>query len=510
MRQFISATSIFRLSVLSAVCCVFAGTTTSAQTTTNPPPKKPAPTATKPAPAPVKPAVSPSKPGVANGTSSSRPAVSPAVAGRPGVTANRPGNPVAMSRPAPRGASDLHSTAGDVRMRPGGRGPMDVHDARRNMDIHHNLAGGRRIESVRPGGVRFVSERGRPGYIGHPYMVHGREFERRTYYDHGRAYDRFYRPYGYHGYNLRVYAPGRYFPGAYYGWAYRPWRAPVRYGWGFRGQPWFGYYGAYYQPYPVYASPSLWLTDYMLSQTLAASYQARLDAGADGGPAPAAYAGPPISPEAKQLVANEVQNDIALENQEATVNQQQGVPDPASSGIARLMSDGRPHAFVAGREVDVVDGSGLECAVTDGDVLQFAGPLGPQDATANVVVMASKGGKDCQQGTQVAIGLDELQEMSNHMREQVDAGLQELAAKQGTNGLPGAPASALADSQIALVAQGAPPPDPAGAQELAQQDAQAQQAEQEVLASASNHGPSAPPPGSNEDLFKPTPPPPPQ
>jgi hypothetical protein len=378
---------------------------------------------------------------------------------------------------------------------------MDVHDARRNMDIHHNLAGGRRIESVRPDGVRLVSERGRPGYIGRPYMVRGREFERRTYYDHGRAYDRFYRPYGYHGYNLRVYAPGRYFPGAYYGWAYHLWGAPVRYGWGFRGQPWFGYYGAYYQPYSVYASPSLWLTDYMLSQTLAASYQARLDAGSDAGSAQAAYAGPPISPEAKQMVANEVQNDIALENQEATVNQQQGVPDPASSGVARLLSDGKPHVFVAGKEVDVVDASGLECAVTDGDVLQLAGAPGPQDTTANVVIAASKGGKDCQQGVQVAIGLDELQEMNNHMREQVDAGLQELAAKQRTNGLPVAPASALAAPQTALVAQGAPAPDPTGAQELAQQDAQAQQAEKDVLASA-KQSPN-PPPGSDEDLFKP-------
>ncbi len=201
------------------------------------------------------------------------------------------------------------------------------------------------------------------------------------------------------------------------------------------------------------------------------------------------------------MVANEVQNDIALENQEATINQQQGVPDPASSGIARLMSDGKPHAFVAGKEVDVVDGSGLECAVTDGDVIQLAGAPGAQDTTANVIVVASKGGKDCQPGAQVAIGLDELQEMNNHMREQVDAGLQELAAKQGTNGLPPAPASALSNPQTALVAQGAPPPDPNGAQELAQQDAQAQQAEKEVLASA-NQTPT-PPPGSNEDLFKP-------
>jgi hypothetical protein len=372
-------------------------------------------------------------------------------------------------------------------MRPGGRGPLEFHDSVHNVDVHHNLGGGHALEAHRPDGTHLFYERGRPGFIGHPYTVRGRDFERRTYYDHGRVYDRFYSSYGYHGHNLRVYAPARYFPGAYYGWAYQPWRTPVRYGWGFRGQSWYGYYGAYWQPYSVYQSPSLWLTDYMLSQTLAASYQAGVEAGA----AQAPYSGPPISPEAKQLVVSEVQNDIAIENQEATTNQQRGVPDPASSGIARLMSDGKPHAFVAGKEVDVVDASGLECAITDGDILQLRGSPGSQDTTANLVVVASKGGKDCQNGAQVSVTFEDLQEMNNHLREQVDAGMQELAAKQGTNGLPAAPPSALAATQTALVAQDAPPPDPNGAQELAQEDGQAQQAEKDALASSGTTPPPA-------------------
>ncbi len=408
-----------------------------------------------------------------------------------------------MARPAPRGVTELRGPHGEaVRMRPGGRGPADVHIPGRNIDIHHNLVGGnRRIETVRPDGAHLYSERGRPGYIGRPYSVRGHDFERRAYYDHGRVYSRYYGAYRYHGVDMRVYAPGRYYPAAYYGWAYHPWGAPVRYGWGFRGQPWYGYYGAYYQPYPVYATPSLWLTDYMISETLAASYQAQV--ASDSGAQPAAYSGPPMLPETKQLVANEVQNDIALENAEAAGNQQQAVLDPASSGIARLMSDGKPHVFTPGTEVDVVDGSGQECAVTDGDIVQFNGPLAPNATDATVTVIASKGGKDCQTGAQVAVGLDDLQEMNNHMREQVDAGLQQLAAEQGTKGLPAAPASATAAPVDALAAQGAPPPDPNGAQELAQQDAQAQQAEKEALASTGTSTPAQPAPGSNEDLFKP-------
>ncbi|WP_176441532.1 hypothetical protein [Granulicella rosea] len=416
------------------------------------------------------------------GGGAARPGATP-VGGRPGA----PGRPGAMGRPGPAGSREMHGPGGDVRMRPGGR-PMDVHDARRGMDIHHNLGGGRRVFINRPGGGHMYYERGRPGYIGHPYMAHGYEFNRRTYYYNGRAYDRFYRPYGYHGYALEVYAPVRYYPVGFYGWAYHPWAAPAVYGgWGFAAAPWYGVYGGYFQPYPVYASPSLWLTDYMISQTLAASYAAAQANAAQN----AAYAGPPLSPEVKQMVADEVQREIALENAEAAQNAAQQAPDPASSGIARIFSDGAPHVFVAGREVDVVDANGAECAITDGDVVQTTMPPGPQDTTANVVVLSSKGGQDCRRSANVAIGLDELQEMSNHMRETVDQGMQELQAKQGQGGLPQAPASALATPSTALVAMDAPPPDPNGQKELEQQAQQSEGAEKEVLAGATSDG-SAP------------------
>jgi hypothetical protein len=387
----------------------------------------------------------------------------------PGGPGAHPGGPMnahagPMGRPGPAGMREVHGPNGDVRMRAGGR-PMDVHDARRGMDIHHNLVGGRRVMVDRPGGGHMYYERGRPGYVGRPYMAHGHEFERRSYYYHGRAYDRYYRPYPYHGYALAVYSPTRYYGPGFYGWAYNPWASPVSYAWGFGGSPWYGYYGAYYTPYPVYNSPSLWLTDYLISQTLASAYTAQQEAGT----AAAAYSGPPMSPEVKQLVSSEVQQEIALENAEAQQNAQQQVPDPASSGIARLLSDGKPHVFVAGKEVDVVDPGGRECALTDGDVVQLTAPPGPADTTANVTVLSSKGGAECPRSGVVAIGLDELQDMNNHMREMVDQGMGELQAKQGKGGLPAAPPSAQAPPATALVAENAPPPDPGGQAELTQQ-----------------------------------------
>ena len=68
---------------------------------------------------------------------------------------------------------------------------------------------------------------------------------------------------------------------SYYGWAYNPWAAPVAYGWGWGGSPWYGYYGYYFAPAPVYATPSLWITDYLLAANLQAAYDARATAKAN-------------------------------------------------------------------------------------------------------------------------------------------------------------------------------------------------------------------------------------
>jgi hypothetical protein len=106
-----------------------------------------------------------------------------------------------------------------------------------------------------------------------------------------------------------------------------------------------------------------------------------------------------------------------------------------------------------------------------------------------VTVLSSKGGAECPRSGVVAIGLDELQDMNNHMREMVDQGMGELQAKQGKGGLPAAPPSAQAPPATALVAENAPPPDPGGQAELTQQAAAADTAEKDVLGSVG--GPAA-------------------
>jgi hypothetical protein len=234
---------------------------------------------------------------------------------------------------------------------------------------------------------------------------------------------------------LNVYAPGYYYPPAFYGWAYNPWAAPITFGWGWAGNPWYGFYGGYFAPYPVYPSAAFWLTDYIISQNLQAAYAAHQEAG-EAAAAPAAGGPPALTPEVKQMISDEVRSQLALENQEAAQSAKQQDVDPGSSGIARMLADGRPHVFVAGGSLDVTDSSGQECALSDGDALQMQTPP-PQDATtADLLVLASKGGQECAKSSTVTIQLTDLQEMQNHMRETIDQGLQDLKDKQGNGDYP--------------------------------------------------------------------------
>jgi hypothetical protein len=273
-------------------------------------------------------------------------------------------------RPVPASSHITRTANGEVRTRPNGKA-ADVHVANRGMDIHHGLNGNRRVEVARADHSRIVSERGGHGYVQRPYMYHGHEFGHRTYYEHGRYYDHYYGHYYYRGAYVDYYTPAYYYRPAFYGWAYNPWVTPVSYAWGWGGNPWYGYYGYYFTPYPVYPSASLWLTDYMISTTLPAAYQAQVDANIAAQQTAAADAAA-LTPAVKDMIAAEVQRQIALENAEAQTAQT-AVPDPASTSVQRMLTDGVQHIFVAGRALDVVDAGGTECAVSSGDALQLTG-----------------------------------------------------------------------------------------------------------------------------------------
>jgi hypothetical protein len=347
---------------------------------------------------------------------------------------------------------------------------------------------------------RIVAERGGRGYVQHPYGFHGHDYGHRTYYEHGRAYDRFYRGYYYHGVYAEMYAPSFYYRPAFYGWAYNPWAVPIAYSlaaWGWAGNPWYGVYGGFFTPYPVYASASLWLTDYVISQSLAASYQAQVDAQVQ---AQALTNPAPLTPQVKDLISAEVRRQIALENAEAATAKT-AEADPASSGIQRMLTDNVQHVFVVGKDLDVVDAMGTECAISEGDALQLAGQTAPNADAATLAVLASKGGKECPRGDTVSVPMADLQDMQNHMRETIDQGMGELQAKQGKGGLPALPPSANAPPEETALAMAAPPPDPTAASQINEQWGEADKAEQDVTAQVATGGaapapvpaPAAPP-----------------
>jgi hypothetical protein len=386
-------------------------------------------------------------------------------------------------RPAPPGGHETTLRSGSAIRTDKSGHVRDVHDAKRGMDVHHGIAGGRRVSVERADHSRLVAERGRRGYIERPYGFHGHDFGRRSYYYNGRSYDRYYRGYGYNGVYLNVYAPGYYYGPAFYGWAYNPWAVPIGYGWGWGGAPWYGAYAFYFQPYPVYPSAAFWLTDYIISQDLQAVYAAHAAAGEEA--AAAAAGGPPVmTPEVKQMIADEVKAQLALENQEAGQNTQGQDADPSSSGIARLLTTGLPHVFVAGGNLDVTDASGQECAVSDGDALELTQAPASNATAASLVVLSSKGAPECHVTTTVQVQLTDLQEMQNHMRETIDQGLQDLQTKQGKGGLPTAPPSAQAPPVQAQYASAAPPPETNIAGQIQQTDQQGEQAEKDVAAEA--------------------------
>ena len=388
----------------------------------------------------------------------------------------------------PKGSKTVQTSHGSVTKRSDGK-LATLHDSKRGMDVHHGLNGNRRVEVERADHSRIVAERGGRGYVQRPYMYHGHEYARRSYYYHGRYYNNYYGRYYYRGVYVNPYYPAYYYGPAFYGWAYNPWVAPISYGWGWGGNPWFGYYGAFFTPYTVYASASLWLTDYIIANSLQAAYQAQVDAQVQ---AAALNGAAPLSPEVKQLIANEVKGQVALENAESKTAGQGGEPNAASSSIQRDLSDGTLHVFVAGSDLDVVDAGGTECALSQGDALQVAPGNAPDATSISLAVLASKGGKECAKGDTVLVSLTDLQDMQNHMRETIDQGMQELQKKQGKGGLPAAPAADQAAPVETTMAAIAPPPPPEKevAAQINEQSQEADRAEKEAAGDTAGAAPA--------------------
>jgi hypothetical protein len=372
------------------------------------------------------------------------------------------------------------------------------------MTINRGMHGSTRIVSTRHGTTVVSYGRGM-GYNQRSYYSHGgRVYVQRTYYVGGRYYAYGYRSYTWGGRPYYGYAPPYYWGPTYYRWAYNPWPAPVYYTWGWGRAPWYGYYGPYFAPYPVYPTAAFWLTDYLIAANLQAAYAAQQaaqngDAGpqslpnnsageiaslwttdpmiaanlvfANGAPMFGAEASAAqMTPEVKQAIADQMKDEIAAEQAAAA----SGKKDAPSTDQIPAALDPKIRIFVVSSDEDLTTSEGAECSLTPGDVVYRTGDKPDDDNMVDATVKSSK--KDeCAVGATVGIDTGDLQEMHNQLRIQMDAGLKELADKQGKDGLPAAPDTKTQAGEVPP-----PKPDESVGSDLQEQQKEAAQAEAQL------------------------------
>ncbi len=339
--------------------------------------------------------------------------------------------------------------------------------------VYHPPNAPRRVEVVRPGGRVVVASAPGHGYVQRPIIVNNTTIIKRTYIYNGVPQARIFRPRVFNGVTLAIYTPVRFYRPAFYVYAYNPWPRPIVFAWGWGGSPWYGYYGGYFTPYPAYASPSLWLTDYLIAATLESAYQERM-AAAQAASAGNMYASgggqsAPMTPEVKQAIADEVHRQI---DRERAAGQNGANPQDTN-----IFTDNGPHVFVANSTL-MVNSSVGDCTIGEGDVLQMNGAPPNNSTTANLMVLSSRG-QDCRKGSMVSVGLQDLQEMQNQMQATIDRGMGDLQSKQGQGGLPALPqgSAGTIDSPYAQAAQ----PDSNVASELTSVSQEADRAEQQAV-----------------------------
>lgn len=323
-------------------------------------------------------------------------------------------------------------------------------------------AGGRIVEATRPtpgggtvhavrygNGVSGVVEHNlKPGYVSRTYVRGGRVVDAKIYSQH--SFTRFGRTFTY-----QSVVPAVAFAPAFYAWAARPWSTAVAYQWGWEKESWYSAYGDYFTPYAHYTSLDLWLTDYVISQDMRASYQnwqadtypdsdpAASEGSASGDdtqpdaaapenppPPPPEAAPPPITPEIKQGLNAQIKLQLR-ERQKATV-------EPSDNGPGAL----RPgHTlFRVNTPLDVPsDTPGSVCSLGPDDYIERTGDM---DNNGNVPVEVKLSSiSDCGTGLVTRVSENDLEAMDSEQQEQLTRAMLAAAKSMGPKGLPKAPAA---------------------------------------------------------------------
>jgi hypothetical protein len=418
----------------------------------------------------------------------------------------------------------------DYRRQRAARSVMDQRLANRNV-VHQSPLAGSRVHAVSrslAGGQVHVVRYGntlsgsvertiRPGLVSRTFVGGGHVLYTRVYQQH--VWHQFGRAFAY-----EMFVPAVRFPAAYYGWALAAWRRPVAYAWGWQARPWYPTYGFLFTPYPVYTSPDLWMTDYILAQNMQTAYQAQTAVpgpapdpsgavpGAYPGETPAAYPSeppPPGYPGQPPPAAYPSQAPPAAYPSDATPASQPGdvppAPQPgdappapvatppavtpqikaqlneeikvqlqdqqtAAAMPATLTTSSGPPAlrpnhvfFQVIQPLEVPSGAGNRtCSLSPDDYIRRTGGMSDDDWKIPVVVELS-GPSDCPAGLQTRIGLNDLNAMENEQEAQVMQAMQAASRSMGPNGPPSGPGV-----HPTLIAEGSAAPDPGALDEIRQ------------------------------------------
>ncbi len=365
-----------------------------------------------------------------------------------------------------------------------------IHTNRINVD--RGLHGTRKIVSAHNGRT-FVATGRREGYVERPYLNRGgRTYFQRTYVVGGRTYANVYRVNNYRGARYCAYAPTHYYHPAFYGWATHGWGRPVHYtpaAWGWADAPWFTTYNVYFTPYPQYRAPAFWLADFVIAANLQIGFQQHIEAGEQqggGGPDQNSPDGTveessqtPMNPQVKQQIAIEVQQQITAEQQEAARQSDNPPPGPGGEQVPDALNPSE-RVFMVSNDIDTSLQTGQECSLSGGDVVTRTTDTPDANQNVQANVLSSKQG-DCATGQTVAVSTQDLQEMHNQLRQQIDTGLQTLAQNTGDAGLPQPP-----DTEMTAADVPAPSPDPGAPAQIQAEQNLADQLEGQVPKSPSS------------------------
>jgi hypothetical protein len=329
-----------------------------------------------------------------------------------------------------------------------------------NVDVFRGAYGQRTIVSRAADGSKIVSTGPHSGYVERSVVANNSTFIQRTTVVNQRAYTSTFVTTSHGGLVVAGFVPPVFFAPGFYGWAYYPWAAPISFRWGWFGAPWSIGPNPYFVASPLYPSASLWLTDYMIADTLANAYALGNDAlpsDGDGGTDDSAAADltaddnsesiqpdaihadatTPITPEIKAEIAEEVKQELANDNAAAANSSQ------VSFNVLPAVLRTPNHVFVVSSDLDVTTADLQICAMQAGDTLQL---LAAPESDAGIVQLRVTSSKrmDCPAGALVSVSRQDLQDMQNSFQARVEAGLEKLRNDNGLGGLPAAPAEAVA------------------------------------------------------------------